>query len=696
MADVEEPQYNTLAERIAALNKQKNFSSHGTNPDGSKKRAPPPPPPGPAGRSLADGRNQTAPSPAVNSAPVPAVSPSIPPRPTKAAPPPLPRRDTEATPPMRTAPPPLPSRTPSAQASPAMPPRRVSTQSNYLDARRGSASSDVSQLSAVSSLSMGRTASPATTPGTDGGPRKMAPAFGTTTLPKLPPTRRELEAQAVAQELAPTPEASRQRPPIPTAKSSTYGSPTHAPQAQPSVPARPSLPPRVPSRTVKAPLTAPSAHEVPAHLKKPIVGFNNKPAERPAAEPTPEPSPQPRPAIPVRPAPAQHAQPDDAPPPIPVSSRPSHAQIEAAATRAAAPAPEQQIDDCWTCRDWSGPDGVAAQFPRDSLPRHDPVGHLARGLCDPFPSYTDKARAIFTWFHYNIFYDTVAFFGNNVKHMTVEDTIFSGKAVCQGYAETYKAIANRAGLDCVVVSGHGKGFGYTALKKGERPPPPKPSGHAWNAVRIDGGKFSLLDACWGAGHLDTATNTYKQKFTPKQFTMGNDKFGERHFPKDPSHQFRDDGRTLSWDEYYIGRVNGETPIFYTNGHQEGIAEDSVEPMERQISVNSGEIVRFQFSKICPHWTSEKHGEGKPPLLLLSIHGLDGRKDDMIPIETDGYWHWVDVNAKDLGAPGQAVQVAQLTKIDGRDARGVTAREFLQKRGKVGMAWAYVLKWDLVR
>jgi hypothetical protein len=290
----------------------------------------------------------------------------------------------------------------------------------------------------------------------------------------------------------------------------------------------------------------------------------------------------------------------------------------------------------------------------------------------------------------------VAFFGNNVKHMAVEDTIFTGKAVCQGYAETYKAIANRAGLDCIVVGGHGKGFGYTALKKGERPPPPKPDGHAWNAVRVDGGYWKLLDACWGAGHLDTSNNTYKQKFTPGQFTKSNEEFGQRHFPRDPKHQFRDDGRTISWEEYYIGRVNGETPIFYTNGHQEGIKEDSVEPMERQISVNSGEIVRFQFSKICPHWTSEKHGEGKPPLLLLSIHGLDGRKDDMIPIETDGYWHWVDVNARDLGAPGQAVQVAQLTKIDGRDARGVTAREFLQKSGKVGMAWAYVLKWDLVR
>ena len=323
------------------------------------------------------------------------------------------------------------------------------------------------------------------------------------------------------------------------------------------------------------------------------------------------------------------------------------------------------------------------------------MGHLAHGLCAPFPSYTDKARAIFTWFHHNIFYDTVAFFGNNVKHMTVEDTIFTGKAVCQGYAETYKAIANRAGLDCVVVGGHGKGFGHTPLKKGERPPPPKPDGHAWNSVRIDGGRWKLLDACWGAGHICGDNNLYKQKFTPKQFTDPNDHFGERHFPKDPKHQFRDDGRTITWEEYFVGRVQGETPTVYTTGYEEGILERSVEPVEKQIPVNSGQVVRFQFSKLCPHWRSETHGNGKAPLLLLSIHGVDGRKEDMVPIETDGYWHWVDVNARDLGAPGQTLQVAMITKINGQDARGISAKEYFAKKGKGSMAWTYLLKWELV-
>ncbi|CAM1511257.1 Fc.00g087700.m01.CDS01 [Cosmosporella sp. VM-42] len=669
MAEADEPQLNTLAERIAALNKQKNFSS----PEPVRKRPPPPPPPG---RPLAETRSRTLPVISTTSSSQP--NPVMPPRPKRQNPPPLPqnsgashRHEAQHDHQSPSAPPPLPTRTStssSAQPSPALPPRRPSAQSSNLMVRRNSNSSEISQHSTLSSLSLGRTST--TSYGSEGTVHKLPPAFDPASLPQLPPSKREREAkEAAAQQTA------QPKHPLVSVKSA----PAVPRRVEAAPAAKPSLPPRLPSRPAK-PHSNPSADNVqPSQPRKmpPIMGFGSGKKQ----------APEERPPLPGRPS-----QTNDEPPPVPLASRPSLAQIEAASSRAVAPVKVQ--DDCWICRDWSGPDDVAAQFPRQQLPRNDPVGHLARGLCDPFPSYTDKARAIFTWFHHNIWYDTVSFFGKCVKHMSVEDTIFSGKAVCQGYADTYKAIANRAGLECVVVSGHGKGYGYTPLKKGERPPPPKPDGHAWNAVRIDGGEWKLLDACWGAGHLGEG-NVYKQEFSPTQFTKTNDKFGISHFPKESRYQFRNDGRTIDWDEYYIGPVSGEPPTFYTNGHQEGIAQDSVEPKVKQIPVYSGEVVRFQFSKICEHWTSEKHGLGKPPLLLLSIHGHDGRKDEMIPIETDGYWHWVDVNARDLGAPGQAVQVAQLTSIGGQDGRGVSAREFFAKKGKVGMSWAYAMRWELI-
>ncbi|TQS31608.1 hypothetical protein Golomagni_08105, partial [Golovinomyces magnicellulatus] len=366
-------------------------------------------------------------------------------------------------------------------------------------------------------------------------------------------------------------------------------------------------------------------------------------------------------------------------------------QISAANSRATT-APSATGDDCLMCRDWSGPDSIGAQFPRGAIPRNDPAGYLAEHLCSPFPSYTDKARAIFTWCHHNIAYDTYSLFNNCVRNMPAEESILSGLAVCGGYAQAYKAIAVRAGLECIVVTGHGKGFGHTPLEPGERPPPRKADGHAWNAVRIDGGSWKLLDACWGAGHLDTQTNTYKQAFNPTQFIATNEDFGRSHFPQDSNHQFRADGSVVGWDEYYIGTG---APSWCGGAEKEGIRKASLEPKEQQLQVNSGQVVRFQFSKICEHWTSEKNGLGKPPLFVLQIGGQDGRKQDFIPIETNGYWHWADVHSKDLGAPGEKVHLLMITTIDNREARGLTAKEFLSKKGRCAMSWNSLVRWQLV-
>ncbi|CRK26066.1 hypothetical protein BN1723_003378 [Verticillium longisporum] len=184
-------------------------------------------------------------------------------------------------------------------------------------------------------------------------------------------------------------------------------------------------------------------------------------------------------------------------------------------------------------------------------------------------------------------------------------------------------------------------------------------------------------------------------YGPEQFTRSNEMFGLSHYPEDNNHFFRSDGRIPTWEEYYIGPVHGETPTVYTNAHLEGIEGSSVYPQEKQISVNSGECVRFQFSKLCEHWTSERHGLGKPPLLLLSIGGRDGRKKEMVPMDMDGYWWWLDVNAIDLGAPGEGLSIFMVTKFDGKDGRGLSKEEFLAKRGRVGMAFAGIIKWDLI-
>jgi len=54
-----------------------------------------------------------------------------------------------------------------------------------------------------------------------------------------------------------------------------------------------------------------------------------------------------------------------------------------------------------------------------------------------------------------------------------------------------------------------------------------------------------------------------------------------------------------------------------------------------------------------------------------------------------------VPARELGAPGQKVKVAAVMSFDGKDGRGVTAKMFNEKNGRVGMGWGYVAEWEIV-
>lgn len=309
-------------------------------------------------------------------------------------------------------------------------------------------------------------------------------------------------------------------------------------------------------------------------------------------------------------------------------------------------------------------------------------------------------------------YDTYAFFNDCVKPSTPGSTIASGLAVCEGFAGLFAALATKAGLEAVVISGHGKGYGHKELAAGAAVPPFK-AGHAWNAVRIDGGQWKLVDSCWGGGHLCEASGgKYKQEFHPRQFTMPNDEFGLKHFPSNKEHFFRDDGRPeIGWEEYM--RTNPDNPLggapinIYSDADKHDIGRSTLRPADGRLSVYSmASPVRFQFALVCEHWTLAHHTRQKPALFLLMIKGIDGRKDERLPFHYvpgsgpggGGACWYVDVpDARMLGAPGQKVLLCVLTKFGDRtDCRGVTRDEYLAREGRVGMAWAYIAEWELVR
>ncbi|KAK3390540.1 hypothetical protein B0H63DRAFT_118755 [Podospora didyma] len=682
MAEVEEPQFNTLKERIEALNRQKNFKAP---PPKAGKRAPPPPPPNRAATTIGiSDQGQTVSSDSISAQ----KSPLIPPRPvrsvTEKGPPPLPRRKTgqendtendngprqlEPPPPLpgtpSSQPPPLPSRSSSQQQvqqfSPALPSRRPSAQT--LPVRRNSNSSDISYISTVSSLSLNQTRSYGSNAPQDNQPvRRLPPPLEQAKLPPLPPSRRELEAKAREEK-----EAAARSPSLPPKSASGTPRVTDPPTLPPRLPSRPGRSPRVPQNEAPSPALPTRRLPPPANFLPKENGFS-------------------------RPAGGGVAL---TPPVVPVSSRPTFEQIDAVASRAASAPPTPAGRDCLICRDFSAPDAIAAQHPIHSLPRQDPVGYLAYHLCSPFPSHTDKARAIFTWCHHNIAYDVEGFFGRCIpRGQTPAEMIFSGKAVCEGYARVFEAVAQRAGLEVIVICGHGKGYGFTPVEPGRPPPPKKPTGHAWNAVRIDGDEWKIIDACWGAGAL--SDKKYNKRFAPEMFCLSNELIGLKHFPEDPKYFFRSDGRVPTWEEYIIGPANGaEMATWYSGGTDEGLSEFTFTPREKKISIYSGQVVRFQFSKICEHWLPEKHGKGKQMLFAIKIHGLDGRKDDLVCMDHNGIWFWCDIPARDLGAPGQSISLLGFDTLDGQSARGVSKAEFERKKGRCGYSMVGIAAWDLV-
>ncbi|KAK3062870.1 hypothetical protein LTS18_003202 [Coniosporium uncinatum] len=396
------------------------------------------------------------------------------------------------------------------------------------------------------------------------------------------------------------------------------------------------------------------------------------------------------------------------PPPIPLSSRP-----DLAAIRASKPTTMSSTtttpSSCLKCRDFSAPDTHASRFPRESIPSHD-VSWLGPQLTSPFPSATDKARAIFTWLHHNIAYDTVSFFSKKHQPADPRTTMASGLAVCEGYAGLSVALAIASGLEAIVVSGHGKGVGYTAPSGPNAPLPAFDANHAWAVVKMDQGEWKLVDPCWGAGHLDASDGrSYKKEFNARWFTMSNEDFGKRHFPSDAARWYTQ-APLLTWAQYLNADAlpGGPVRVYGATGREHGIDEFSLRPMGKDVSAaaaaDGAATLRFQFNKVCRHWKGEVHGKGADYLFVLKLSGTGGGggraagggKDEYRVFNHDGFFWWVDVQGRELqGLEGVELPVYAVTRFEGRDARGLTKGVHDQKMGRVAVGWEGVAGWRVV-
>ncbi|KZT35413.1 hypothetical protein SISSUDRAFT_1051432 [Sistotremastrum suecicum HHB10207 ss-3] len=448
----------------------------------------------------------------------------------------------------------------------------------------------------------------------------------------------------------------------------------------PPVPAK-SAPPKLPARRASdAPPSPP-----PRRLPPPIA---RSPSPEPLAEEIQtapaKPAPPPRP-----PVPRGFSQQDEPTPPTPVpppvnrGSRPPPINNSSKPIISSQPepthahqTPSTSIDDeiCLKCRVFDHVDAHAAQFPRENV---DTLEQLAWDLTSSFESVTDKARAIFTWLHHNIEYDAYSFLNNCVQPSTPESTLRSGMAVCEGYGGLFANLGQHAGLNVLVINGHGKGYGFAATQGSVVPP--YSMNHAWNAVVMDDNEWHLIDSCWGAGAL--ANGVFNKRFAPHHFTMTNIEFGKKHFPTQAEYQLREDGSVISWEEYIMAP---EGPPEFADFIPKGYAPELLLPQTRQI-VGGYEHV-FHLGKICPH--RERRDWYDEYLLIVNTEGKN-----RIPMERDPEGGWTAVVYVPPGS-GQVV-IYDVATVDGQDAKGLDADTFRRLIGKKAMTFAGIAQFEVV-
>ena len=294
--------------------------------------------------------------------------------------------------------------------------------------------------------------------------------------------------------------------------------------------------------------------------------------------------------------------------------------------------------------------------------------------------------------------------------MTSQDTLNSGLAVCAGYAGLFEELAVLGGVHpahVTTVSGRGKGYGFAELKPGD-PIPEFRCSHAWNAIYLpETGNWHLLDACWGAGHVTGPPNAgFHKKFNPAMFVMSPVEFGRRHFPQDPTLQHVPD--PLTWEEFItLEAREGKKFTSFAGLEEMGFSNTRVVPAGRYISdeliAQNGSKLRFELAKECPHVELDL---SKERLYMVSIDGVNDQFPFNPPSASLGCedeWEnvtwsmtidfWNEPSLRGVSMDGRKISVLCVREIGGVDALGVSAEEWRKARGRKGMSWGVLGRWN---
>ncbi len=156
---------------------------------------------------------------------------------------------------------------------------------------------------------------------------------------------------------------------------------------------------------------------------------------------------------------------------------------------------------------------------------------------------------IYYWISDNISYDIEGFMTNSNCVQDGYTVLETKKSVCQGYAELFQLLCVQEDIECEIISGYAKGYGFNGKRENE-------PNHSWNAVKLNG-NWKLIDVTWGSGNVESinGTLTYRKNLNLGYIFSKPEGFVIEHFPEDNEWQLLDKPITL--DEFYSDSLNSK-------------------------------------------------------------------------------------------------------------------------------------------
>ena len=220
-------------------------------------------------------------------------------------------------------------------------------------------------------------------------------------------------------------------------------------------------------------------------------------------------------------------------------------------------------------------DKAVKENPRENL------AYLIEYIRENSADEAEMFRYAHDWVAQNVAYDVEALRGESPKVTDAYGVLQYGKSVCAGYSNALQLLCDELGIECVTISGYGRGASFDPYREEQMTGPR--SNHAWNAVRLEG-QWHLVDVTWNSGYV--RGGKFEPNFNHHYFRIPPRQFAYRHFPHEEKWQLLE--KPLDFEDFIaqpLLRGRFFTYGFYQRDEYEKITR--VEDYEHELQFGDG-------------------------------------------------------------------------------------------------------------